>query len=133
MSDIALSLSDFDETPQQIDLFLSYIPSFHSFTHLRSLGISNLHTYQLLLKILDECQYLSHLTKLKLFSCSFHKSAANLQLIINKIWSLLKLTNCYIDIRIEDEQIFSVPTIVSLFLESVLYFPLISIEIRCIN
>ena len=114
---IALSLSDFKETPQQIHQFFSYIPSFRSFTNLQSLSISSLRTYQLLLKLLDECQHLNHLTKLKLFSCSFQNSSANFQLIIDKIWTLPKLTNCYADIEISNEQIFRIPTLISLSIE----------------
>src|SRR5690348_9438187 len=37
---IDLSLSDDDETPEQINLFLSYVPSFNQFTQLRSLTLS---------------------------------------------------------------------------------------------
>ena len=45
LSDIAqpvIALADFDETPQQIDLFLSYIPSFRSFTIIRYIQPSHI-------------------------------------------------------------------------------------------
>ena len=119
---IALSLSDFKETLQQIYHFFSYIPSFRPFTNLRSLSISNLCTYQLLLKLLDECQHLNNLTKLKLFSCSFQNSSVEFQLIIDKIWTLPKLTNCYFDIAIQNEQIFFIPTVTSLSMKSLTIF-----------
>src|SRR5690348_6410081 len=41
---IALQLSDYRETPGQINLFCSYIPSLRQFTHLRWLALSNLHS-----------------------------------------------------------------------------------------
>jgi len=43
----------------------------------------------------------------------------NFQLIIDKIWSLPKLTNCDVDIAIENQPFFYVPSIISLSLECV--------------
>ncbi|CAF2811071.1 unnamed protein product [Rotaria sp. Silwood2] len=57
---IDLSLSDRENTPGQINLLLSYIPSFSQFTQLRSLSIFHLHSYNILMKIVNECHHLNH-------------------------------------------------------------------------
>jgi len=115
-----LGLYDYDDTPQQINLFVSYTPSFREFTHLRLLMLSNLHSYQTLLRLLDECQHLNSLTYLKLSSCSFPNDEGIFQLIVNNIWSLSKLTKCYFDIEIKEQKIFCLPTIISSTLERLL-------------
>ncbi len=61
---IALELINDNETPNQIDLFCSYRRSFGQFTHLRTLTLSHLRSYEILLKILNECQHLCYLTDL---------------------------------------------------------------------
>ena len=114
---ISLSLANYNDTPEQINLFNSYIPSFRQFTHLRSLSIFNLHSYQTLLKLLENCHNLNNLTRLKFFMCSFSNDQANFQLIVDSIWSLSKLSCCYFDIRIEKKRIFYIPTVISSSLE----------------
>jgi hypothetical protein len=103
---ISLQLCDCTETPGQINLFFSYISSLTQFTHLRSIALFDLRSYHILLKLLDECQQLYDLTYLNLYSCSFSNSSADFQLIVDKIWSLPKLTNCYLDIDINERQAF---------------------------
>ena len=119
---ISLRLSNAIETPEMINLLLSYIPSFKRFTHLQSLTISYLYSYQTLMKILDECQHLNNLIRLDLSFCSFRDSLTNSQLIIDKIWSLPKLTHCQIHVTINGKQITSIPTIISTSLKSVVLF-----------
>ncbi|CAF1012773.1 unnamed protein product [Rotaria sordida] len=109
---ISLSLSDYRETPGQINLFLSYIPSFNQFTNLRSLSLSNLHSYQTLLKLLNECHHMNNLTHLNFYSCSFPNEQVNFQFIVDTIWNLPKLTNCFFSIM-EEQQIFHMPTVIS--------------------
>ena len=71
------------------------------------------------MKILDECQYLSNLTRLYFYRCSFDDSIANYQCIIDKIWSLPKLTHCHSYIGISGRARFAVPTIKSRSLKSI--------------
>ncbi|CAF3310963.1 unnamed protein product [Rotaria sp. Silwood2] len=118
---IALSLSDYRETPGQINLFLSYIPSFKQFTNLRSLSLSNLRSYQTLLKLLNESHHMKNLTHLNFYSCSFPNEQVNFQLIADTIWSLPKLTNCFFSIM-EEQKIFHMPTVVSSSLKYVSIF-----------
>ena len=49
---IALDLSDCHDTPGQIDLFFSYIPSLSPFIRLRTLNVSSIHSYLQLTKLL---------------------------------------------------------------------------------
>ncbi|UJR32626.1 hypothetical protein I4U23_020086 [Adineta vaga] len=91
---IALHLDNNGVTPGQTDLFLSYTPSFAHFTHLRSLSFRSISSYEMLMNILDQCDYLANLIYLKFISCEIHDANTDDQLIINKIWGLKKLTHC---------------------------------------
>jgi hypothetical protein len=110
---IALSLSDSDYTPRQISLFLSYIPSFSQFTHLRALTIRWVHSYDILMKILDECDYLWYLTHWSFYFCYFSANETHVQLIINEFWNLPKLLHFNFGINIEGQKFFCMPTIIS--------------------
>ncbi|CAF4619327.1 unnamed protein product [Rotaria sp. Silwood2] len=116
---IALDLSDHRDTPQQIVLFLSYIPSFSRFTQLRSLTLFDLHSYESLLKLLGECCHLNNLTHLDIHSCSLSIDQVNFQLIVDNIWSLPKLINCSLYIKFQKYHLLYLPTIISLSLESI--------------
>lgn len=114
----SLQLSNSKETSKQINLFFSYFPSFRQFIHLRALTISNLHSYDLLLRFTNECQYLSNLTHLGFHTCSSIYIANDFQVIIDNIWRLPKLTSCHIDIDIK-QSVFCFPTIISVSLQSI--------------
>ena len=114
-----LSLFDDDNTPENINLFFSSIPSISLFTHLRFLTINSLHSYQTLIQIVDECYHLCNLTHLYLgYDCYLHDQV-DFQLIMNKIWSLSKLNHYRFGITIDKKQIFCPPTIFSKSLESI--------------
>ncbi|CAF3720589.1 unnamed protein product [Rotaria sordida] len=51
-----------------------------------------------------------------------YRTRTDLQLIIDKIWSLSKLTYCHFDVRIEGQPTFCLPTIISSSLKY-LYLP----------
>ncbi|CAF3914391.1 unnamed protein product [Rotaria sp. Silwood1] len=110
---LALRISDNANFPRQVNLFISYMSSFSQFTHLQSLSLSYLHSYNILMKIIDECHQLGHLTHLYMKSCYFPKDQGDFLLIINKVWSLLKLTHCYFQINIEEQEFFRIPTTIS--------------------
>jgi hypothetical protein len=109
----SLHLSDHEETPTQIKLFLSYSPSFDRFTQLRSLSLSNLRSYQTLIKIMNQCHQLYHLTHLDFFHCFFQDDQVDFQWIVNHIWSLPKLIHCTIGIGIKGQGLFCTPTKIS--------------------
>ncbi|CAF1434546.1 unnamed protein product [Rotaria sordida] len=114
-----LTLSDNEDTPGQINQLFSYIPSFRQFIHLRSLSILHIPSYYTLVKIADELHYFSNLTRLKLNICPFGNNQVNLQLVVNSIWSLPKLTYCYYSVRIDLKQTFTLPTKLSTSLKAV--------------
>jgi hypothetical protein len=116
---ITLGLSDFDETPGQIDLFLVYIPSFSQFTHLRSLTVGFIRSYDTLLTIIDKCHDLCNLTDLNFCFCYLRDDNVDSQLLINDIWNLPKLVHCNFGIDFQKQQIFCTPTIISSTIKSV--------------
>ncbi|CAF0838535.1 unnamed protein product [Adineta steineri] len=93
---LALHLSDFKSTPEQINLFVSYISSLRQFTHLRSLSLSYLSSKEILLKIAIELPHLVQLTHLKLYTCHFPDyNETDFELLTKNIWNLPNLTHCY--------------------------------------
>jgi hypothetical protein len=119
---ISIQLCDDTQTPEQIKLFFSYISSLNRFLNLRSMILYDFHSYEILLKLLDQCQQLCHLTHLNFYSCSFSKFSADPQLIVDKIWSLPKLISCQFGIEIEQQKIFCLPTIISSTLQDLSIF-----------
>ena len=119
---VNLQLSNSRETPEQMNLFFTYIPSLKSFIYLQSLTIFNLQSYQILVKLLDECRHLSNLTRLRFYSCTFRDDSVNCQWIIDQIWSLPKLVSCHLYMSRRGENHFYVPTIQSRSLEHISLF-----------
>ncbi|CAF1051607.1 unnamed protein product [Adineta steineri] len=119
---ITLCLCNSEDTPEQINVFLSYIPSFKQFIGLRALSIGYIHSYEILLKILDECHYLCNLTSLQLYYWTFPIDENNLQIIIDKIWSLPKLNYCNFGITSNESSVLFTPTKISLTLENVVVY-----------
>ena len=115
----SLSFSNDDDTPNQINIFFSYIPSFSQFTQLRLLSVEFIHSSEMLLKILDECYRLYNLTHLILDNCLFRSDQDGFQFIVDSIWSLPKLM--YFSLKINDERHLRqfTPTKISCTLESV--------------
>jgi hypothetical protein len=110
---ISLNLSNDDDTPKQVDLFISYIPSIDQFIHLRSLSLSMLHVYTTIMKIIDQCHQLSGLIHLEFNSCYFSHNRQYFQSIINNIWSLPKLIYCKIHMYAVRRLRFCMPTQIS--------------------
>jgi hypothetical protein len=111
---ITLTLSHDEDTPGQINLFLSYQPSFRQLIHLKSLSICVVHSYETLIKIVYELHHLSNLTHLKLNSSSFGNDQLDLQSIVNNIWSLTKLTHCHCNTCDDPQKYFTQPTSVDI-------------------
>ncbi|CAF1496076.1 unnamed protein product, partial [Rotaria sp. Silwood1] len=91
---LTLHLSDYRNISRQINHFLSYIPSFNHFTQLQSLTLYNLHPYETLLKLLDECRHLNNLMQLVVYASYLPNEQVDCQLIVDTIWNLSKLTKC---------------------------------------
>ncbi|CAF2746998.1 unnamed protein product [Rotaria sp. Silwood2] len=118
---IALRISNY-KIIGQCDLFVSYISSFHQMTCLRSLTIHKLRSYKIFIELLDKCHQLNNFTCLNVNHCHFPKEESNFSLIIDKIWSLPKLTDCHFRNIITRSYYFRVPTIISTSIEHVTIF-----------
>ncbi|CAF4218428.1 unnamed protein product, partial [Adineta steineri] len=124
---LSLRLSDDDNTPQQISLFLSYGLRLEQFTHLQTISLSHIHSSSILNKLLTDCLYLPSLTHFTLTNCHISIDQISTDHLYNQIWSLPKLTYCYVDINFSDRSYFPKPTIISTSLKS-LHIPNISCD-----
>jgi hypothetical protein len=115
---ISLSLSDDDETPQQIDRFLSHGLKLDQFIHLRSLSFYHFRSEEIMKNIMISWCHLHHLTHLKFSECYFRYKANDVLHMVNSIWSLSKLTHCHLDITFRWRPSFVAPTVTSSSLES---------------
>jgi hypothetical protein len=115
---VGISLADNDDTPEQINLFFVYISSWNQFTCLRTLSLSNIPSFEILRKLLNECHHLSNLTHLRFSDPYFRIAHPDLQLVINSIWSLSKLIRCDLDIS-TTSTLFCMPKKISTSLEYV--------------
>ena len=64
---ISLTFSDYRDTPKQMNVFFSSIPSLHRFTQLQSLTLSNIHSYDTVVQLLNEFHYLYNLIHLTFY------------------------------------------------------------------
>ena len=108
----SLILSNDDDTPQAIDLFFQHIPTLHSFQSLQSLKIIDLCSNELLIKMMNECQYLPNLTHLTLAGCYIEFEQIQIQQFIDHIWSLSNLIYCYLNVNFGEWNMF-MPTVLS--------------------
>ncbi|CAF3332617.1 unnamed protein product [Rotaria sp. Silwood2] len=121
----ALRLSDDDDTPNQIDLFLSKFLTFHRFVQLKSLSLYHLSSFEIINKIVFQFRHLPLLTHFDLINCHLMFHRKTLRDILNRIWLLSKLTHVHLDLHFADKHEFSTPTIRSksiehLFIENTL-------------
>ena len=79
---IVLRWSNGNETLEEINLFFSYISSFNPFTQLRSLKLFSLHSYQTLLKLLDQCHQFKNLTDLTFYRYCYEKDQTKVQSVL---------------------------------------------------
>ncbi|CAF4281305.1 unnamed protein product [Rotaria sp. Silwood2] len=96
---ISLHLSDDVETPNLPQLFLSYGYRINQFIHLKFLSIDCISSFDLLNQIIFQCHELSYLTHLNIMIHNKQEPEENFRAFINDIWSLSKLTHCYLDIQ----------------------------------
>ena len=115
-----LHLSDHDETPTEIEQFLSFNPSFDRFTQLETFSVSDLRSYSTLIQILGRCHQLNNLTHLNLINGFFSDGddRIDFQMMIDQIWSLPRLVHCTLGIGIKGHS-FRPPTRISSSLQSV--------------
>ena len=128
-----LQLSDHEQTPTAIQLFLSSIQSFHMFKQLKSLSFSHLRSYESFSIIIDRCFHLDKLTDLKFDSCYFDEmNLIDFQSIIDRIWCLANLRHCSFGFAIRGLNSFPIPKHRSISLES-LFIEKIQLKLDQIN
>jgi hypothetical protein len=76
-----------------------------------------MHSERIINRMMIEWQYPIDLTHLNIKHCQILNDWNIIDSLINNIWSLNKLTHCYLDINVIDEDYSIVPTIISLSLE----------------
>ncbi|CAF3655899.1 unnamed protein product [Rotaria sp. Silwood1] len=94
---IALHLSNNNETPNLLQLFLSYGFTLNRFNHLQMLSLYHMDSLSLLNEILLQCRCLSYFIHLNLINCNFDQKETEILYLINNIWSLSTLTHCNLD------------------------------------
>jgi hypothetical protein len=109
----SLRLSNGDDTPEQINHFLSYGLTLYKFTNLKSLSLHSMCSEQIINRMMIEWQYPRDLTHLNIINCRVLKDWNIVYSLINNIWSLPKLTHCQLDIDSIDEYCSIVPTTTS--------------------
>ena len=94
---LSLHLSNGDETPNLIDLLLSFDVTLDRFSHLQRLSLSHLRSSDTLNKILVQCRSLPFLTHLNLIECCLKYTPSDTILLMTSVWSLPALSHCCID------------------------------------
>jgi hypothetical protein len=115
---IALTLSENKEVSEQFSRFCSYIQSFSQLIQLQSLTFYNVRSCETMLEIIQKCHDLCNFTHLKFHLDYTIYDQATLQLIIDNIWDLPKLTHCDLSIHsLGSSNRFCTPTKISTSLE----------------
>ncbi|CAF2115131.1 unnamed protein product [Rotaria magnacalcarata] len=113
----ALRLSDDDDTPEEIDIFLSNPRAFHRFTQLKSLSLYHISSIETLKKLVKHFAHLQHLTHFDLIDCHVVFQHKTSRYLINRIWRLPKLTHCHLDLHFQYNSDFTIPNIRSKSIE----------------
>ncbi|CAF0916631.1 unnamed protein product [Adineta steineri] len=115
---LSLTLSDDNETPDQIKSFLSYGLNLRQLTHLRSVRLYHLRSTMLMQILLTEFHQLPFLTHLDLIDCSFENEHQSISDQLNDLWSVSKLNYCHLDIHFNRQIYIIHPSVVSTSLRS---------------
>ena len=112
-----LRLSNDDETPTQIDLFLQNGFSLRQFSQLQSLSLCDLCSDPLMDSMMREWPHLSNLTSLTLAGCYLRYDQIDALRLMNAIWSLPQLVSCYLNVTFAENDL-PTPTIVCASMKS---------------
>lgn len=113
-----LRLSNDDETPQQIDLFLQYGFSLRQFSQLQSLSLCDLCSDQFITSMMLEWSHLSNLTSLTLAGCYLGYNQIDALRLMNAIWGLSRLEYCYLNVTFAAGNNLLIPTLASRSMKS---------------
>ncbi|CAF3041796.1 unnamed protein product [Rotaria socialis] len=111
-----LRLSDDDDTPNQIDLFLSHSFIVNRFVQLKSLSLYHISSNEIMKKVVLQIRH-HPLTHFSLINCHLTFHQKTLRDVLNRIWHLPKLTHCHLDLHFRSTSEFSIPTIRSKSIE----------------
>jgi hypothetical protein len=100
----SIYLSDDDQTPDQINCFLSYNLTLHQFTNLQSLSVSYLHSDVVMCKLLTEFRHLHNLIRLSFTKCEFKHDIKTTFELVRNIYTIPKLIYYYFDIRFDEQR-----------------------------
>ncbi|CAF4721268.1 unnamed protein product [Rotaria sp. Silwood1] len=112
-----LRLSDDDDTPQQINLFLSDSLTLRQFIQLKSLSLYHISSYEIIKKVVVQFSHLALLAHFNLINCHLKFHQKTLRDILNHIWHLPKLIHCHLDLHFQHKSDFCIPTIRSKSIE----------------
>lgn len=93
---LSLSLSNDDDTPEQISCFLSHDFPLRHFIYLQSLSLYQIRFDNTIHRILQELLDLQYLTSLKIDKLQYQYDKENLLYLFNIIWTLPKLIHCHL-------------------------------------
>ncbi|CAF1662273.1 unnamed protein product, partial [Adineta ricciae] len=123
----SLRLSNDDETPQQMEVFLEHGLALPQLLNLRSLTLHNIRSNSNVLHtMISECRSLPRLTRLTLSDCYLPGDRMNTPTFFNNIWSLSNLIYCYLSIGFTSGG-FVLPTVKSTSLKS-LFVPYVKFD-----
>lgn len=122
----ALRLSDDDDTPEEIDIFLSNPRAFYHFTRLTTLTLNHISSIETFEKFVKHFTRLRNLTRFELIDCCVLFKPKILRSLINGIWRLPKLTSCSLDLQIDSNDLLRIPSVRSksikhLYIENILF------------
>ena len=106
----AIHLSNDDDTPDQVNRFVSYGFHFRQFSHLQSLSLYYIRSIDLTNRLLSQCP---RLTSLRLSKCAIDDGCATADDTIEHIWSLSELQFCHLDLSLLNDARIPVPNRIS--------------------
>ncbi|CAF1992297.1 unnamed protein product [Rotaria magnacalcarata] len=109
----SICLSDDDQTPHEIDIFISRLYPLHRFQNLQSISLFNIYSIEKINRILDDLQQIPYLINLNLKQCYIKYDPKNILIMMNNIWSLVNLMDCCLDVYFEDVCHLIPPNIIS--------------------
>jgi hypothetical protein len=110
---IALRLSNDDDTPQQIELFLFRDDLLSYFTRLKALSLYNIISEETMSTICLELGNLPTLTHLSIVECALPCYFMGFSVFINCVWYLPKLVYCNLGFNYQGEEHFESPSEIS--------------------
>ena len=91
---VALSFSDLDDIPEQIDLFFSSIPSIDLFINLQSISLHGVRVTEAVRAMMAQWHHLNYLRHFKCRLARHSSHREHSQILIDHLWNLPQLVHC---------------------------------------